>query len=54
MEMTEIQKRMIKEKCPACKIGNLREVEGNEGFDEIVLWCDYCDCSIDGSGGYIT
>lgn len=48
--MTEIQKRMIKEKCPACEVGNLREVDGD---NEVLLWCDTCDCSVDGSGGYI-
>jgi len=53
--MTEIQKRMIKEKCPACKVGNLRVVDGTAyGDTEVCLWCDTCDCSIDGSGGYIT
>lgn len=49
MELTAIQKKMIKEKCPACKEGSLFEVEGKT---EVYLWCDRCYCSVDSSGGY--
>jgi len=37
-------------KCPECG-GKLHEVESPES-EEIYLWCDSCDVSIDSSGGY--
>ena len=48
-ELTKIQKKMIKEKCPACGSGELHEVAGD---GEQYLWCNNCDCSVDSSGGY--
>lgn len=49
-KLSKIQKKMIKEKCPACDEGNLHEVDGDS---EQYLWCDICDCSVDCNGGYI-
>ncbi len=55
--LTDIQKEAIKKPCPHCEVGKLREVEGNDtdeetGIKENYLWCDSCDLSMDGSGGY--
>jgi len=48
-KLSKIQKKMIKEKCPACGEGKLHEVDGD---GEQYLWCNNCDCSVDGGGGY--
>ncbi len=48
-ELSKIQLAMIKEKCPACGEGKLHEIDGD---GEQYLWCDNCDCSVDGDGGY--
>lgn len=54
--LTEIQKEALKKPCPHCEEGTLREVEGTESNEgeilENYLWCDTCDLSMDGSGGY--
>ena len=56
--LTKIQQEALKKPCPHCEIGKLREVESydgepNEDGDiENVLWCNNCDLSMDGSGGY--
>jgi len=51
--ITKVQKEMLKEKCPACKFGKLRVVAKEDEDQETCLWCDWCDCSVDTSGGYI-
>lgn len=50
-ELTEIQKEALNNPCPSCGEGKLREVE-NQDSNENSLWCDSCDLSMDGSGGY--
>jgi len=50
-KLTKIQKEALKKPCPNCKVGKLREVENCESTEN-VLWCDTCDLSMDGSGGY--
>ena len=49
LKLTAIQKKYMKEGCPACETGKLHEVDGE---NEIYLWCNNCDCSMDSSGGY--
>jgi len=50
MELTAIQKEMLKKKCPACGEGDLHEVTGET---EQYLYCNNCLCSVDSDGGYI-
>ena len=55
--LTKIQQQALKEPCPACGTGKLREVEGDHtdeetGIKENYLWCDSCLLSMDGDGGY--
>ena len=55
--LTKIQKEAIKKPCPHCEEGELHEVEGDytddeTGISESYLWCDNCDLSMDGDGGY--
>jgi hypothetical protein len=38
-------------KCPCCDDGELHQV-GNEG-EEVMLWCNKCDTSVDSDGGVI-
>ena len=56
IKLTEIQKEELKKPCPNCKKGRLRPVQGVENEEgeitENYLWCNNCDLSIDGSGGY--
>lgn len=53
--LSRIQKRMLKQPCPACEVGSLYPVESDSNNEENydVLWCDSCDCSVDDSGGYV-
>jgi uncharacterized protein (DUF983 family) len=55
-KLTKTQQEAIKKPCPNCKKGKLYIVEGTEDTDGIIkenyLWCDTCDLSMDGSGGY--
>ena len=55
--LTPTQEEALKKPCPHCEIGELHEVEGNDedeitGITENYLWCNNCDLSMDGSGGY--
>ena len=51
-ELSDIQKKMLKEKCPACGEGILHPVRGNGEEGENYLWCNLCFCSVDSCGGY--
>lgn len=51
MQLTKIQKQMIKEKCPACHTGKLHEVFAYEE-NESLLYCNYCLCAVDSDGGF--
>ena len=54
LELSEAQKRYYAEsngKCPECG-GKLKPV-GGDGDNELCLWCEDCDVSIDTDGGYI-
>ncbi len=48
-KLSKIQEEWLKKKCPACKIGDLHEVDGES---EQYLWCNECDVSMDSGGGY--
>ena len=48
-KLTEIQRKIQKSKCPACKEGRLQRVDGET---EIMLWCNLCYCAVDSDGGY--
>jgi len=52
IELSRIQKKMLKEKCPACGEGELHAIQGNGDEGENYLWCNKCDCSVDSTGGY--
>lgn len=49
--LTKKQKEAIKKPCPNCG-GHLHEVV-NQDSSENSLWCNSCDLSMDGSGGYV-
>ncbi|MDB6028723.1 MAG: hypothetical protein JWM68_4946 [Verrucomicrobiales bacterium] len=53
--MTEAQKEALVEVCPACGYGRLHGVPSPDDEDagEIYLWCNNCDLSMDGGGGYV-
>ena len=51
-DLSEIQKEYMIKKCPHCEEGDLHPVPNQES-EELYLWCDTCDLSMDSSGGYI-
>ena len=50
IKVSNIQKKLIKKKCPNCKIGRLKAIVD---YNETVLVCSKCDLSIDSNGGAI-
>jgi hypothetical protein len=53
MELSNLQKEAIKKPCPHCETGELHSVEsGADEPNEMYLWCNNCDLSMDSSGGY--
>ena len=52
--ITEKQKEALKHNCPHCETGRLHEVENVDNNESLEnnLWCNNCDLSMDGSGGY--
>ena len=53
-ELTPIQTEMLDKKCPACGEGDLHPVGQGDDSNETCLWCNNCDCSVDGDGGFIS
>lgn len=60
-KLTRIQKIALFKKCCACGIGYLHAVPSSSGTsfidsdeldEEVYLWCNNCDLSMDSSGGY--
>lgn len=49
--LTDIQKEAVSKVCPHCLAGDLHAVPDNES-EEIYLWCNQCDLSMDSMGGY--
>jgi ssDNA-binding Zn-finger/Zn-ribbon topoisomerase 1 len=47
-----IQEEALTKPCPNCHTGELHEVEGTDGVEENMLWCNNCDLSMDSDGGY--
>lgn len=54
--LSKYQKIALFSKCPHCEIGYLHAVTGLDTTEgehiEDYLWCNWCDLSMDSSGGY--
>ena len=50
MKLSKIQKEYLKKGCPECS-GRLKPVD-DTGSEEVYLWCENCDVSMDSNGGY--
>jgi len=51
--LSKAQLKAIKKICPHCEDGRLHAVDSPDSENQIVLWCNNCDLSMDSSGGYI-